>query len=127
MAQPRLRFSDVLPLVLFAMICFQVVTEFVFARYIHYHSQNRVLDPAHYTAKVEPVAAALAEHDPASRSRASMEGGYVVEVKTLGTAHELDRLTTNLLPFLGLGIAGVAAQLYAIRRRPDQPDWQDTP
>lgn len=109
------RFVDMLPLVLFVMICGQAIMQFVFVRYVHYHAQNRVLNPADYSADVLP--AASADDDSATSFRKSDDGEFVVKVTTLGTAHELSRFTTMLLPILGLGIAGVAASLYKLRQQ----------
>ncbi len=111
-------FCERLPLPLFALICFWAVSQFVFARFVLYHAQYRVLDPAHYTVAVVPVAAKTDGVTPARDGhRESENGAYFVKVTTLGTAHHIDRTITDLVPFFLFGVAGLGAVIYSQRKR----------
>lgn len=111
-------FFDRILFALFALICFWSVGQFVFARFVLYHAQYRVLDPAHYTVDVVPIATMPdKEAPPRDGFRKSNDGTSLVKVTTLGTAHHIDRTITDLLPFFIFGIAGLGMSIYSKRKR----------
>jgi uncharacterized ion transporter superfamily protein YfcC len=107
MKKQQERFYQMLPVVIFVMICFWTVSTWVFARFVHYHAQYRVLKPADYTAKVEPVATASRVIGESGDYQKSEDEKFYVRVKTLGTAHHVERTTTDLLPIFVFSLGGV--------------------
>lgn len=111
-------FFDRIPFALFALICFWAMGQFVMARFVLYHAQYRVLDPAHYTVAVVPLSA---KPDEAAQSpdgfRKSEDGACLVKVTTLGTAHDIHRITMDLVPFFLFGAAGLGAVIHSQRKR----------
>jgi len=116
--------------VLFLMTTLWCVTGWVFARTLHYRSQQRTLDPAHYTVELVSAEDHAKLADPAQTEvvlsdgstvvkseayqrlvvpafRPVPETGQFVRVSTLGTAHCLDRITTATLPATVLALAGL--------------------
>jgi hypothetical protein len=110
------QFISRLPLTLFALICCFSLSAWVFARFVHYHAQYRVLRPDDYIVTVMP--ATIAKDAPATGDtyRKSDDGAYLVKVTILGTAPYADRATTDLLPLFVLGVIGVGASAYAQRQ-----------
>ena len=121
MKRQQERFYHMLPLVIFAMICFWTVSTWVFARFVHYHAQYRVLQPAHYTAKVEPVATASQVIGESGDYQKSEDEKFYVRVTTLGTAHHVERTTSDLLPIFVFSLAGIVSSLWIERKRQSKP------
>jgi hypothetical protein len=115
---------QLLPTVVLVIICLLIAIEWVFVRFVHYQAQRRILDPAHYTADVMPVSAGIQGRAESSEFRRSEDGQYYVRVATLGTAHHLERTTSDLLPPFALALAGVIAALVAQRRQKPEPNQQ---
>lgn len=115
---------QVLPTVVLVIICLLIATELVFVRFVHYKAQRRILDPTHYTANVIPVSAGKQGRADSSEFLRTEDGQYYVRVATLGTAHHLERTTSDLLPPFVLALAGVIAALVAQRRQKAEPNQQ---
>jgi len=111
------RFYQILPVVVLVMICFWTVSTWVFARFVHYHAQYRVLEPAHYTVKVEPVATASRAIGESGDYQKCEDEKFYVRVKTLGTAHHVGRTTSDLLPIFLFSLAGVVSSLWIQGKR----------
>jgi len=111
------RFYQILPVVVLVMICFWTVSTWVFARFVHYHAQYRVLKPAHYTASVEPVPTASRVIGESGDYQKSEDEEFYVRVTTLGTAHHVERTTSDLLPIFLFSLAGVVSSLWIQRKR----------
>jgi hypothetical protein len=115
---------QVLPTVVLVIICFCIATEWVFVRFVHYKAQRRILNPAHYTVDVMPVSAGIQSRADSSEFCMTEDGQYYMRVATLGTAHHLERTTSDLLPPFALALAGVIAALVAQRRQKPEPNQQ---
>jgi len=111
------RFYQILPVVVLVMICFWTVSTWVFARFVHYHAQYRVLKPAHYTASVEPVPTASRVIGESGDYQKSEDEEFYVRVTTLGTAHHVERTTSDLLPIFLFSLAGVVSSLWIQGKR----------
>ena len=117
MKRQQERFYHMLPLVIFVMICFWTVSTWVFARFVHYHAQYRVLKPPHYTAKVEPVATASQVIGESGDYQKSENEKFYVRVTTLGTAHHVERTTSDVLPIFVFSLGGGVSSLWIQRKR----------
>jgi len=122
MKRQQERFYQMLPLVILAMICFWTLSTWIFARFVHYHAQYRVLQPAHYTAKVEPVATASRAIGESGDYQRSEDEKFYVRVTTLGTAHHVERTTTDLLPIFLFSLGGLVSSLWIQRKRKSQTE-----
>lgn len=118
------RSLQALPTLVLVMICFWIVIEWAFARYVHYHAQRQILAPAHYTADVIPVSTGVSGGAESADFRKSEDGQYYVRVATLGTAHHLARTTSDLLPPFALALLGVIAAVVVQRNQKPEPNQQ---
>jgi hypothetical protein len=76
-----------------------------------YHSQNRVLNPEDFEVKLTPVTANMSPG-----YKITDDGRYVVEVRTLGTAHALPMLDLHTVPMFFLGLMGLGSLVLSHRR-----------
>ena len=100
-----------LPTVILFIICLQLATTWVFARYVHYHAQRQILAPAHYTVDVIPVTTGMSDNR-LTDFRKSEDGQYNVRVATMGTAHLMARTTSDLLPPFSIALLGLAVSVW---------------
>jgi hypothetical protein len=118
--------------VILLVICFWIAGVWIFARYVHYHSQNRHLNPndyeimvvsdAEYDAIVDPDQTRITlqngsefikgTHWNASGFKALGSNAGYARVTTKGTAHHLNRTTSDLLPPFLLALFGAAFSLW---------------
>jgi hypothetical protein len=96
------------------MICSWSLASVVITYFVHYHAQHQVLRPADYDVTVVPASSADAA--PSGDYRLSEDGAYYVRVMTLGSAHYVDRTTSDLLPVFLMGAVGFATAVYVLRR-----------
>jgi hypothetical protein len=117
--------------VILVVICLWIASGWIFARYVHYHSQNRNLNPndyeimvvsnAEYDALVDPDQTKVTlqngsefikgPHWNASGFKALAGNAGYARVTTKGTAHHLSRTTSDLLPPFLLALFGVVLSL----------------
>ncbi len=116
------RILQALPTIILVMICFLIASEWVFARFVHYHAQRQILAPAHFTADVIPASTGVAGGVESADFRKSEDGQYYVRVATLGTAHHLARTASDLLPPFALALVGVIAALVVQRKQKPEPN-----
>jgi len=103
--------------VILLMICLTTATKWVSARFVLDHSQRRILAPAHYKATVLPASAGVPAVDDSSEFRKTDDGQFYVRVATLGTAHHLERTTSDLLPPFILAVVGLVLTGWLQRKQ----------
>ena len=113
-----------LPIVIMLMICVWIAGAWTFARFVHYHAQRQILVPAHYTADVISAASSAPDTRDMADFRKSEDGQYFVRVATLGTAHHMDRTTSDLLPPFILALGGFVLSVLLQKRQNAEPDPQ---
>ena len=119
--------------VILVMICMWLGISWIFTRYVHYHSQNRSLNPEDYEIMVVSAADYAALADPKQTTVALQDGSEITKgekwevssfkalpgdtafakVTTKGTAHHLSRTTTDLLPPFLLALFGAVLSLLS--------------
>jgi len=127
------------PSVLFACCLFWILTNWVFIRYIHYHSQNRLLNPADYHVRVVTDNDYQKLSNPANREiklsngtklikadlwnsrvlkhyKAIEAGSRYVLVTLNGTAPFVRDWQTTMIPLFILSAAGLALSRSSYRR-----------
>jgi len=110
---------QMVPIVVLFLICVQLATAWVFARFVHYHAQRQILAPAHYTADVIPVMSGVPA-DQQADFRKSEDGQYFIRVATLGTAHHIARTTSDLLPPFFFALLGLVVSVWIQRKQSSQ-------
>ena len=128
---PRHRRMQVIAMVLFALSITWVVAGWAFARFVHYHSQNRLLSPADYEAEVVSAADYRRLSDSTMRTVELADGRQIVKTESWdsvvlrnykpldsgdrfllvtlkGTAPFLPVLESTLIPVFVLLVIGLA-------------------
>jgi len=115
-----------IPWAIFLVLVLGAVEDVVFTRFVHYHSQNRALQPSDYDIQVVTAADYQALSDPAQTTvhlsddtvltkaaawdsttfNPVRSGAMFARVTTKGTAHILDRTLPKTILVLVLGIVG---------------------
>ena len=140
MSIPSKRRLQIAPVAVLFMAIVWVVIELVLARFVHYHSQNRLLRPSDYKAEVVSAADyALLSNPDAVKVRLSdgsevhkaeiwhstvlpnykpLDGGnrYVL-VTVNGTAALMPALLATLMPVLVMLVIGLAFAVMPLVRR----------
>lgn len=133
------KYLPYLPLITFAMLAMQLLTTWVFVRFVHYESQYRTLPIDSYSVEV------ITLDDYAKLQDSSLEvvelsngtkimdrqpvwyrtilpnykkvDDHYVHVTTLGTAHYYFRWVTDALPLASLAVFGLFCTYLNLRRR----------
>ena len=128
------------PLVALIVAIGWMVTGWAFARFVHYHSQNRLLRPADYEAEVVSAADYARLSDPTATSARLSDGTEVTKgeiwhsavlpnykpldggnryvlVTVKGTAPFLPTLEATLIPVLIVLVIGLAFAFMPLMRR----------
>lgn len=109
--------SQMWPAGMFLVICLMTASTWIFARFVTYHAQNRILSPANYVAEVIPVGSVEANERNPVDFRESEDGRYYVRVVTLGTAQCVVQATLDLLPPFVTALIGLVISVVILRRR----------
>ncbi len=104
--------------------CFTNGMDWAYKRFYIYRSQGWLLAPADYKAEVIPVTTGVSDNRQAE-FRKSNDGQYYVRVKTLGTAHYIERITPNLLGPFVLALAVFIVFVWVRRKQSPEPNHQD--
>jgi hypothetical protein len=138
-----------LPWGLFVMVVLWSLSTWTFARFVHYHSQNRGLRPEDYEVQIVSKEDYDLLANSANRRVVLSDGSHVAKadeydrivlptfrpvdggaqylrVTTKGTAHHVERTTSDLIPFLLIGLVGVVIT-WPRRGRNQRHAEQDAP
>jgi hypothetical protein len=112
---------EIAPMICLAMICFWAVCSWTLARYVLYDAQNRLLSPEHYEFEIVTAEdyALLSDETQRQAFRPVGDGNRYLRVTTKGTAHHIERTTSDLLPIFLIAAVGLIIMLASQKGRKD--------